>query len=281
MKDTVTKKGIFIAAAAVIIALAAAITIGLTSGRTDVASILSEPVFSPIKSVMTGIVGTLEDVYGYLFRYDELEAENERLRARVADLEEQYREYSEVSAENDRLRELLGFTSRHSNEEYDLEAVTVIGWTSSNFASSFTVNRGANSGISVGNAVISSGGYLIGTVTSVGATSATVTTVLDTTMSLGARLYTSEDAGVCEGDFSLFRQGKCRLGYLENGSNVLYGDIVVTTGRGGSIPSGLIIGYVESAMPDSGGSDFAAVVRPAAEFSSLVNAYVIKSFEVN
>ncbi|MBR1842831.1 MAG: rod shape-determining protein MreC [Oscillospiraceae bacterium] len=281
MKDIVTKKGIIIAAIAVVIALVAAISIGITNGRADLATILSEPVFTPVKSVMTSVVGTLENIYGYLYRYDELAAENERLRARVADLEEQYREYSEVSEENDRLRELLDFTSRHSDDDFDLEAVTLISWTSSNFASSFTVNRGENSGIAVGNAVISSGGYLIGTVTSVAATSATVTTVLDTTMSIGARLYSSDDTGVVEGDFNLFRQGKCRLGYLEFGSNVVYGDLVVTTGRGGEIPSGLIIGYVDSVLDNPSGNEYAAVVRPGAEFSTLANVYVIKSFEVN
>lgn len=281
MKDIITKKGLIIAAIAVVVALIAAVSVAITSGSADLATILSEPVFTPVRSVMTGVVDTLEDIYGYLYRYDELQAENDRLRARVADLEEQYREYSEVSEENDRLRELLDFTQRHSDEDYDLEAVTLISWTSSNFASSFTVNRGQNSGIAVGNAVISSGGYLIGTVAEVAATSATVTTILDTTMSIGARLYSSEDTGVVEGDFSLFRNGKCRLGYLEYGSNVIHGDLVVTTGRGGEIPSGLIIGYVDSVMDNPSGNDFAAVIAPAADISTLSNVYVIKSFEVN
>ena len=278
MKDFITKKGIYVAIAAVLVAIAAAVSVALSAGGADFGALLTEPFFAPLKSVMSSLVGSLEEVYGYMYRYDEISAENRELKARVASLEEEYREYTEISQENDRLRALLDFTARHAGDEYEYEPVSVISWTASNFSSSFTINRGSSSGIELYDTVITENGYLVGQVTEVGATTSTVVSVLDTTMSIGAVLYDSDEPGIIEGDFELFKQGKLKLGYLSEGANVIIGDAVVSSGRGGLFPSGLIIGYVESVAENPSGHDFCAVVAPAADFNDIWDLYVITDY---
>lgn len=278
MKDFITKKGIYVAIAAVFVAIIAAVSVALSGGSADFGTLLTEPFFSPLKSVMSSLVGSMEKVYGYIYRYDELSAENKELKARIAALEEDYREYTEISAENDRLRALLDFDARHSGAGFDYEPVRVISWTASNFSSSFTINRGSSSGIELYDSVVTENGYLVGQVTEVGVTTSTVVTVLDTTMSIGAILYDSDEPGIIEGDFSLFKEGKLKLAYLSEDANVIIGDAVISSGRGGSFPSGLIIGYVESIAENPSGHDFYAVVTPAADFDDIWNLYVITDY---
>lgn len=276
MKDLISKKGIIIAAIAIVIALVAAVTMALSGGNADFGRVLSEPVFKPLKSAMSGLVSSLEDIYGYIYRYDSVVAENAELKERIAELEKDSREYTEIIEENERLRSLIGFSRRGSDElPYELKDVTVISWTASNFSSSFTINRGETYGIEVGDAVITAEGYLVGTVTEVGVSSSTVVSIIDTTMSVGAILSDTDETGIVEGDFSLFKESRLKLGYIANTSNVFIGDSVLSSGRGGSSPAGLIIGTVESIKEDSTGHGSYAVVKPAADLSSVSDLYVI------
>ena len=66
MKDLISKKGIIVAAVAIVIALIAAVTMAVSGGNADFGRVISEPVFKPLRSAMNGLVGTLEDIYGYI-----------------------------------------------------------------------------------------------------------------------------------------------------------------------------------------------------------------------
>ena len=72
-------------------------------------------------------------IYNYSFQYDELQAENARLRKEIAELEAKAREGEADSKENERLRTLLGL--RQKRREFDFESATVTARGSSNWAS--------------------------------------------------------------------------------------------------------------------------------------------------
>ena len=280
MKDFLTKKGITIAVVAIVIAMAAAISVALSGGNAGFASMLSQPFFKPLKSAMTSLVNSLESAYDYMYKFDEIRAENDRLRARVAELEDEYREYTEISEENARLRALLDFTER-SDQAYPYESVSIIAWTASNFSSSFTISKGSSSGIELHDVVITENGYLVGLVTEVTTTSSVVTTIIDTTMSVGALIYENGETGIVSGDFDLFKQEKLKLSYMGASSEVIIGDTVVTSGSGGVYPSGLVIGRIDGIAVESSGLSPYAIVTPAAEISTLTHLYVITDFAVS
>ncbi len=279
MKSLRSGKGIYIAGAALLVAIAAAVSVALSSGHAGFAALLSEPFFKPIKSAMTSLVATLERTYNYIYRYDEAEAENARLRARIAELEQEYREYTEISDENERLRALLGFAERH--EDLVMEPATVISWTASNFSSSFTISKGSANGVELYDPVVNENGYLVGQVTEVTGTSSVVTTIADTTMSVGAVIYETDETGVASGDFELFRDRNLKLSYISGDSNVIIGNTVVTSGSGGVYPAGLVIGTISGIGVSSSGLDPYAVVEPSADLTGLAHAYVITDFAVS
>lgn len=278
MKEFLKKKGIYIAVAAVFIAIAAAISAALSGGNAGFAAALSDPFWRPLKSAMTSFVGSLEDVYNYMYNYDNLEAENAELKARIAKLEDDYRTYTEINAENLRLKRLLEFDETRADDNFKPKQPTaIISWSASNFSSSFTIGQGSNAGVALGDCVITENGYLVGRITEVSATSATVTTVLDTTVSIGAMIYESGETGILEGDFDLFKKDRIKLSYLSEDADVIIGNTVVTSGKGGLYPAKLVVGYIESLSFDPSGLSPYAVVKPAADINSLTYVCVLSS----
>ncbi len=279
MKELFSKKGLYIVGAAAAVAVIAAVSVALSAGNAGFASLLSEPFFKPIKSAMTSLVDSMEHIYDTMYRFDETQAENRELRARVAQLEQEYREYTEISEENERLRNLLGFAERH--EDMSMEPVTVLSWTASNYASSFTVSKGSSAGIALYDPVVDEYGFLVGQVTSVTATSSVVTTLIDTTTSLGALLYENGETGVACGDYDLFGSRKLKVSYISDMSSAVIGGTVVTSGSGGIYPAGLVIGTVSGISVSSSGLDPYAVVEPSTDLSALSHVYVITDFAVS
>lgn len=279
MKKGYVKKGIYVLLAAVAIALISALSIYSAGHSTDAASDGINTLMRPIKSAVSAIADQLEHVYAYMYKYDSVVAENEQLKSQIAQLQEDSREYEEVNAENDRLRALLDFSTRHSDFQY--QSATILSWSASSWSSSFTISRGSTSGIAMDQCVINENGYLIGKITEVSATTATVTTFLDTTSSIGASESETGDVGIVSGDFSLMKNGTAKLQYLADIGSAVTGDTVVTSGKGTIYPRDLVLGTISQIVISESGTENYAIVTPAADFTSLSDVYVITSFDNN
>jgi rod shape-determining protein MreC len=155
----------------------------------------------------------------------------------------------------------------------------VSGWTSSNFSSSFTINRGyANSNIEQGNAVVTEYGVLIGQVTNVGATSSTVVTILDTTFSASALVGEAGQEARLRGDFNYMRSGLLVLDIIDDNMVIMVGDNVITAGLGGILPPNLSVGEVTEIRRNITGIGRYAIVTPVRDISTIVHVVVITGF---
>ena len=207
-----------------------------------------------------------------------LEEENAALKRENAQLQAQLRQAQTDSEENARLRELLNL--RPQNYELELESASVTERTVTNWTSSLTLNVGTDHGVEAGDCVIDETYALVGVVSEVGLNWCTVLTLVDTDTSMGAQVFRTRDLGLAVGDFTLMRENRLRLDYLPADCQLLGGDLVVTSGLGGYYPSGLSIGTVEEVqLSDSGAASY-AVLAPSADFDSLVEVFVIKSFDI-
>ncbi|MBR6653597.1 MAG: DUF1850 domain-containing protein [Oscillospiraceae bacterium] len=121
-------------------------------------------------------------------------------------------------------------------------------------------------------------GFLIGQVTEVSRSSSTVQTILDSASGVGA-LTDEGVTAIAEGDFNLMSDGKLRLTYIEDTSRVVAGDKVITSGKGGIYPSGLVIGTVESVSLDPSGLSASAVVEPEADIAAVTYLFIITDYE--
>lgn len=268
------RMGIIVAAVALIIAISTIARGGGTSFIQNVTGIVK----APIQKVLSSAVNRFDTIYGYLFEYDSLRAENESLRSQLADAQQSARDGIAASEENVLLRELLNLREKHT--DYEFESAKVVLWSSSNWSSSFTISKGASSGIEMGDPVVTEYGVLVGQVTELGETWATVSTVIDVDMSVGAFVGVGGSSGMVVGEFALMKDKTAKLTFLADGAQIYKDDEVLTSGSGGGFPAGLLIGTISSVQTEAGGQIEYGIVEPACDLDSLVQVFVIKSFEV-
>jgi rod shape-determining protein MreC len=279
MKRIVNRKGLTVlGVVALIIVLITAVTMSVSNGREGFFGRTVAAVTKPARSFFSQIADSLERLYGYMYKYDQLAEENAQLRLEIAQMEQTRREYQDILDENERLRELLSLSDRHS--DYNYATAKIIAWGGSSFSSSFTINKGSDDGLQLNQCVITETGYLVGAITELTATTATVTTIIDTDSGVGALVYDTGDTGVAMGDFNLMQRGLLTLPYLED-ADLLEGYTVVTSGKSGLYPPDLVIGKIIAVVSSSSGLDDYAILEPTADLSSLTNVYVVTEFTVS
>jgi len=278
IKAFLKKHGVRLLAVVIVVALIFGVAAHLLSGRGGVVSSTVNSLASPVRSAATSLAGWLENIYGYLYSYDQLKSENEQLRLELEQAREELRDAAEANEENERLRELLNLADRHS--DFVFETAKITSWSSSNWASSFTLSKGSASGIELGDCVVTESGALVGQIAELGEDWATVRTVIDIDTSVGALVGEAGNAAMAIGDFTLMQDGYLKLTYLTEGTQLLIGDAILTSGHGTSFPQGLLIGYISDVRNEAGGQTPYAVIEPACDLDSLVQVFVITDFNI-
>ena len=266
-----------------ILVVAAALIVGLASrpradGRSGVLAGVSNSLRIPVQGAVGSVVDWMNGIYGYIYQYDKLVAENESLRRQLAEAQDQVRESAEAAEENIRLRTLLGYLEK--NTTFVTEAAMITSWDASNWTSSFTISKGSGNGIELGDCVITESGMLVGQIAQLGGNWATVRSVIDVNMDAGVLVGDGSLPAMLVGDYALMQENKCKLSYFTEDATLFTGDSVVTSGRGGAFPAGINVGVVTELRTEAGGQSFYAVVDPAVDLSLLSQVFIIKDFEV-
>ena len=235
-----------------------------------------EVLATPFRSASAAVSNWTQARYDRAFRYEELAAENEALRRRVAELERDAIAGQDAQRENERMKDLLGLAEARPELQY--RDAAVVRRASSNWTSDLTIDRGASGGVENGDCVIDQNGYLIGVVTEAGVNSSRVTTILDPRLELGGRVARTDEDAILEGDFTLMQEGLLRLSFVSEEAKLVTGDQVTTSGLGGVYPRGLVAGAVRSIIVEEDGVSRYAQVEPAADIAGVQYVYVIVDY---
>jgi len=277
LKNFLKEHGLWVLFATAVIAVALAL-LSFFSADSSPLTNLAGIATSPFRATASAVVGWFSDKQNYYEDVKALKQENADLKKQIADMQSDVRQAQSDSTENKRLRELLNLREQH--KDFELESATITERSSSNWTSSLTLNRGTEHGVKPGDCVITESGYLVGVVKEAGLNWCSILTIVDTDTSLGAQVFRTKSIGVAEGDFTLMSKDRLRLDYLPANTQLLNGDLVVTSGLGGYHPSGLVIGTVEEVQTDDSGAAKYAVLSPSADLDSLTEVFIIKSFDI-
>ena len=278
MKDFMRNNGILILIIAVLLALIITVLSVIMTGFADPLTNLVGIVSTPFRNGINAVVNWTEEVYSDAFQQDALKADYEQLKKDYAKLQEELREAQQAKDENERLRNLLGLKERR--RELNFEAATVTAYGADNWDSAITISKGTDAGVTAGNCVVDEYGNLVGVVETVGTNWSTVMTIVDSDMEMGGLIARTNDAAILEGDFDLMGQGKLKLSYLPETSELMAGDQVLTSGLSGMYPSGLVVGSIEELRTDASGMNRYAVIVPETELNNLEQVFVVTSFDV-
>ena len=259
----------------VAILLSASLAILSNALNMNLPTMLTQAVLAPIKYGATALTDQAEKWYSYMFRYEALSAENEALKERIANMEDEARRADAVERENQRLRDLLNLKSTH--EDYDLVDAYIIDWSSTDWTNTMTINRGTDAGVQQGMCAITANGQVVGLVVEAGPNYAVVKTVLDSTLEISCVIASSGYNGMSKGGYIYKDSTHLKLNYLPSSAIIRNKDQVVTSGST-VYPRGLIVGYVVDAGFDDTGVAKFAVLEPAAEIESLEQIFILTNY---
>ena len=279
MKDFFRRNGGLILIAAILLALVTAVVSTLLGGMADPLSNVVQFLTTPARNGINAVINWTEERYSDAFEREQLKQENEELKQRVAELEEKEREYEAALQENERLRNVLELRPKERSFD-ELESAMVTARSASNWASTLTLSKGSAQGVAVDDCVVDEYWNLVGVVAEVGENWCTVRTLIDSDTELGGLISRTGGAAILEGDLALMGEGKLKLTFLPENSQLMSGDLVTTSGRGGVFPSGIVAGHVEEVRTDASGIGQYAVIVPETDLNGLKQVFIIKDFTI-
>ncbi len=255
--------------------LGAGLTVLSNATGQTAADVVVQGLLAPFKAGATALMEQAEQFYGYIFSYESLAAENEALKAQIADMEDEARQADSYQRENLRLRELLNLTT--AREDFELVDGYIISRSSTDWSSTLTINRGTSSGIEEGMCAITANGEVVGLVTDAGPNYAVVKTILDSSLEISATIASSGYNGMIQGGYTDGRKDLMRMDYLPSAAVIRNNDQVVTAGST-VYPRNLILGYVVDAGFDDTGVAKYAMLEPAAEIGRLEQLFILTAY---
>lgn len=193
-----------------------------------------------------------------------LRDQNQQLRERVAELEEYMQEAQ-------RLQALIGIQDAYG---FESTGARVIGRNTDAWNQFVTIDKGTNDGLRSGLPVMSQAG-LVGMIVSTTASTADVRLIVDPESGVSAMVQSNRTEGIVHGSL----EGVLYLEDMAADANVTEGDVVITSGLGGSYFRGLIIGTVTKVERNSSGATVRAVVAPNGTISALQEVLVVLSMD--
>ena len=261
-------------AVVIVLCVLSALYSGVTGNPSPVTRIVSF-VTTPVQRVATGISNFFSHGLSYFTDFDALQAENEELKRQIREMEQTVRDAELALEENAQLRQQAGQPERM--RELTTINAEVIARNPGDWATTLTLDKGSNHGVELGDLVTTVDG-MAGYVSELYSNTCEITTVVDVEMQCGALITRTRETAIAEGDYDLMADGNLRLSYLTEDTSVVIGDTVETSGRGGVFPKGVMIGTVESVLPESNGISYYAVIRPFVDVDTISSVSIVTDY---
>ena len=235
--------------------------------------VLANITVIPMQQGINQVGGWLNDVTENFETLKQVRDENEKLQARVDELVSENNYLQEEKYELERLQELYKLDQSYA--DYEKTAAHVIGKDAGNWFSSFTIDKGSIDGIKVDMNVMAGSG-MVGIVTDVGPTWATVRSIIDDSSNVSGMVLSTSDRCMVNGDLTLMNDGKIRFEQMENNENeVAVGDQIVTSYISDKYLQGILIGYISEVNVDSNNLTRSGYITPVVDFKNLQEVLVI------
>lgn len=262
-----------------LVAIILIILIGVTSTERMALTkfeIIVGNVLSPVGKVFTQISESISDFFSNLFNIFNLKEENEILKQRVSQLEEENRNYLNIIGKTDYLRNELKLLE---NTKFNLIEAQVTGKEPGNWFDRFTIDKGIKDGVEKGDTVVQGIQIdqntviegIVGRIVDVGDNWAKVVSIVDEESKIAFKILRTQDGGILSGNID----GKI-TGYLfDDKADVIKGDKLFTSGLGGAFVKDIYIGEIESVVSDDKELTKTIEIKPAIDFKKIYKVFII------
>lgn len=232
---------------------------------TNVLNTVTYPVFRFFSSLGSAL-GNIGQMVASI---NNLSSENKRLQQEVARLQSELSKSAENEVQIAELKKVLKWVE--NKPQIVLSQAQIISKEPSNFISEVWINKGSLDGIKEGLNVVWGEGMLVGVVGEVQLKTSQVIFTTSSLMAVPSLDQQTRASGIIKGS----------IGYglhfedIPQDAKVKKGDTIISSGLGGDIEKGLVIGYVEEIDSKQNQIYQTAKIRPAVEFKKLEQVYVI------
>lgn len=251
----------------------------MRNSRVNYISNVFNTVLMPFQRFINSSGEKINDFFAHFDDINRLREENEMLKRRIDELENEREDLIEFKAKNIELREALNIKDQYS--DWEMLGANIIAKDMGNWFNVFTIDRGTKDGIKNDSPIVTSKG-LVGRVMKADLVSSKVISIIDEESSVSARLSKTSDLVVVKGDRRLKDQGLCIMEYIPVDVDVAVNDSVETSGMmGGIYPKGIIIGKVKEVRQRTNELDRYAIIEPSVDFKRLEEVFVLKEKNSN
>lgn len=230
-------------------------------------------ILVPFQNGIAEIGGWISDKSDQLMEIKDVLNENQRLKEEIDRLTIENTKFQQERYELNQLRQLLKLDEEYS--EYEKIGAQIIGRDSSNWFTSFTINKGSEDGIKI-NCNVMAGSGLVGRVTDVGPNYAKVTSIIEDNNNTSGLLLSTGDHLIVTGDLTTMSKGMIAFSKLvDNDNKAAVGDKIVTSNISDHYLPGILIGYISSIETDSNNLTKSGTLTTAVDFEHLEDVLVI------
>jgi rod shape-determining protein MreC len=223
-------------------------------------------LFAEVQRASSTAVNGVRHLWSDYIGLRSAKTENDELKRRLADAEVELQQQRALAAQTRTLEQLLDL---REHTEIRTSAARIIGAAATPDFRTFTIDKGTRDGLRPDMAVIAPAG-VVGRVVVPSARAAKVQLLVDRNAAAGVLIERSRAQGVVIGS----GDNQLRMDYVSEASDVVVGDIVVTSGIDGIFPKGFVVGRIDS-VEKTGPAYKRIMVKPAVDFSRLEDVLVV------
>ena len=276
IKRIITPRRIFVVVVCLCVALTALsyMTDRLVTPLREAVSQVIIPLQRGMNSLGIGAVQREEK----LRDIDELTKKNEELNKRVEELEAENMLLKEDTKDLADLRDMYKTDQLYAS--YEKTGAAIIGTSSQNWNTSFTIDKGSNDGIKEDMNVIADEG-LVGIISEVHKNYSIVTTIAGDNSYVSAMNEKSQDICSVRGDLSLMDTGYIHVERFKEDAEVNEGDRIITSNISTKYLPGILVGYAHDVKPDGNALTKSGMITPAVDFEHLQKVLIIKQLKAD
>lgn len=235
-------------------------------------------VTSSISRIVYSSIASSKEVFKNIFGSRAIREENEKLKIENAELKEKNINMENIIAKEDFLKNEYNLYLK--NKE-NLLSANVIALDNNNLLIRFNINKGSKDGVKIGDIIVQGtvgdeeNTYItavVGKVVEVGYNWSKVSSLLDSTSNVSFNIVRTQSYGAING-----QENNLLSGFMyKSDSDVVVGDKLVTSGRGGVFPSDLYIGEVTEVKTYENNLEKKISVKSPVDFTTLFRVFVLK-----
>ena len=227
-------------------------------------------IVQPIVYAVSAPSSASDWLFDTLSSREALQEENARLQEQQLIMSGLLQTYSALKAENNRLRALLDSTEKLSDKVLIAEIVAI---DMTPFRQSVLINKGSFDGVQVGEALIDAEG-VVGQVTRDRQMSAEALLITDADHAIPIELLRNRLRSIAVGTGEI---DSLTLPFLPRNADIIEGDVLISSGLGGTFPAGYPVATVISVRSNPGQAFLEINAKPIALLNRIREVLVVKT----